>query len=100
MTKPHPVTRAPRLAAVIIAAIIVAMGATHPAIISSAISSYTSTLLERMIHIGSGDRSGHGVGADVPLKFFAVALGQLGLLLGRRFLFEIEKPVALFGKHM
>ena len=30
--KPQPVTRAPRLAAVIIAAIIVAIGATHPAI--------------------------------------------------------------------
>jgi hypothetical protein len=41
-TNPQPVTRAPRLAAVIIAAIIVAIGATHPAIVSSVKSSARS----------------------------------------------------------
>jgi hypothetical protein len=37
-TKPQPVTRAPRLAAVIMAAIIVAIGAIHPAASSSLLS--------------------------------------------------------------
>jgi hypothetical protein len=35
MMKPHPVTRDPRLAAVMIAAIMVAAGAIHPAMSSN-----------------------------------------------------------------